>query len=406
MSSTRPGPRGFAAVISTGVGIGALWLLTQPAATSPTDPTLRAVEPIGVPDRRRFLVATGALATAGVVAGAVGRQLRQSRNVEGARAEVATRLDAAAPTIPSNVETFDGAADGITPLVTPNDDFYRIDTEPDRCRRSIPPAGRYGSEAWSISEVELSLDDLLAMDRIDEYVTLSCVSNEVGGDLVGNALWSACLSTMLLARAGPHADATQIVGRSVDGLTAGFPAEVARTTSGCMIAVAMNGEPLPVRHGFPARLVVPGLYGYVSATKWLTEIELTTWEDFDGYWIPRGWSKEGPIKTQSRIDVPRSGANLRAGRTPIAGVAWAPTREIERVEVRIDDGTVAGGDGFRERCPTTAWVQWLFEWNAPPGEHRIQVRATDGTGETQTDERTPPAPNGASGYHSVRVEVS
>ena len=404
MSSNATGSAWVAAVISTGVGIGALWLLTQPAATSPTDPTLRAVEPIGVPDRRRFLVATGALATAGVVAGAVGRQLRQNRNVEGARAEVATRLDAAAPTIPSNVETFDGAADGITPLVTPNGDFYRIDTS--LIAPQVDPAG------WTLriggmvdQEVELSLDRLLAMDRIDEYVTLSCVSNEVGGDLVGNALWSGVPLNDVLALAGPHADATQIVGRSVDGWTAGFPAEVARTTSGCMIAVAMNGEPLPVRHGFPARLVIPGLYGYVSATKWLTEIELTTWEGFDGYWIPRGWSKEGPIKTQSRIDVPRSGANLRAGRTPIAGVAWAPTREIEGVEVRIDEGQWQEAR-LSGALSDAAWVQWLFEWNAPPGEHRIQVRATDGTGETQTDERTPPAPNGASGYHSIRVEVS
>ena len=168
----------------------------------------------------------------------------------------------------------------------------------------------------------------------------------------------------------------------------------------------MNGEPLPVQHGFPARLVIPGLYGYVSATKWLTEIELTTWEAFDGYWIPRGWSKEGPIKTQSRIDVPRSGADLTAGRTPRSpGSRGRRPATIERVEVRVDDGALATRRGCRARCRAHAWVQWLYEWDATPGAHRLQVRATDGNGDTQTAERTPPAPNGASGYHSIRVEV-
>jgi hypothetical protein len=160
-----------------------------------------------------------------------------------------------------------------------------------------------------------------------------------------------------------------------------------------------------VRHGFPARLVIPGLYGYVSATKWLSEIELTTWDAFDGYWIPRGWSKEGPIKTQSRIDVPRSGANVSAGPTPVAGVAWAPTRTIERVEVRIGDDGEWHEARLSGALSGAAWVQWLYEWDAPPGSYRISVRATDGTGETQTEERTPPAPSGATGYHSIRVDV-
>jgi DMSO/TMAO reductase YedYZ molybdopterin-dependent catalytic subunit len=172
-----------------------------------------------------------------------------------------------------------------------------------------------------------------------------------------------------------------------------------------MVAIAMNGEPLPVEHGFPARLVVPGLYGYVSATKWLSEIELTTWDEFDGYWIPRGWSKEGPIKTQSRIDVPNHGAEVAAGRVAVAGVAWAPTRSIEAVEVRVDD------DDWRPARLSGAlsentWVQWVFEWDASPGSHELRVRATDGTGETQTAERTQPAPSGATGHHAVRVEVT
>jgi hypothetical protein len=255
------------------------------------------------------------------------------------------------------------------------------------------------------NELELGLDDLLAMDLVDEYVTLSCVSNEVGGDLVGNTWWTGVLLADVLDRAGVADTADQIVGRSVDGWTAGFPTEVAFDGRPAMVAVAMGGEPLPAEHGFPARLVVPGLYGYVSATKWLSEIELTTWDGFDGYWIPRGWAKDGPIKTQSRIDVPRRDATVAAGPTTIAGVAWAPTRSIDRVEVRVDD------ESWREarlsgELSDSSWVQWALDWDADPGSHRLQVRATDGTGETQTSELATPAPDGATGWHTVRVQVS
>ena len=166
----------------------------------------------------------------------------------------------------------------------------------------------------------------------------------------------------------------------------------------------MNGEPLPVVHGFPARLVIPGLYGYVSATKWLSEIRLTTWDGFDGYWIPRGWSKEGPIKTQSRIDVPRGGASLTAGRNAIAGVAWAPARGIERVEVQVDDGDWQEAR-LGDETTDLSWRQWVVEWDAPVGEHEIRVRATDGDGETQTSDYAPPAPDGATGWHDISVTV-
>jgi DMSO/TMAO reductase YedYZ molybdopterin-dependent catalytic subunit len=228
-------------------------------------------------------------------------------------------------------------------------------------------------------------------------VTLSCVSNEVGGGLVGNARWQGVLLADLLARAGVQSGATQVIGRSVDGFTAGFPTEVALDGRNAMVAVAMNGEPLPAAHGFPARLVIPGLYGYVSATKWLSAIELTSFDDVDGYWIPRGWAKEGPIKTQSRIDV--------VSPKVIAGVAWAPTRGIERVEVKIDD------EAWRDAtlaAPLSAdcWRQWFVPWNVPPGRHVIAVRATDGTGATQTAERTDVAPDGASGYHTIQVDVA
>ncbi len=273
--------------------------------------------------------------------GEIGRRLRAARDVEAARDRVATSLgEVAAPALPADVESFDRQVPGISPLVTPNDKFYRVDT------RILVP--QVEPDGWSLRitgmvrrEVELSFDDLLAMDRIDEYVTLSCVSNEVGGALVGNALVVRRPSRRPARPGGPRPAASQIVGRSVDGWTAGFPTDVATDGRPSMVAVAMNGEPLPVKHGFPARLIVPGLYGYVSATKWLSEIELTTWDAVDGYWIPRGWAKEGPIRTQSRIDVPRPGASVHAGPTPIAGVAWAPTRAIGRVEVRIDDGRLA-----------------------------------------------------------------
>ena len=287
-----------------------------------------------------------------------------------------------------------------------NKDFYRIDTA------LVVP--NVSPDSWSLKvsgmvdrPFEISFDELLALPQVEEAVTLSCVSNEVGGNLVGNALWQGVPLRALLDRAGVQPGASQVVGRSVDGFTAGFPTAALTGERTALVAVGMNGEPLPVLHGFPARLVVAGLYGYVSATKWLTEVRLTTLEDFDGYWIPRGWSKEGPIKTESRIDVPRSGVPLSTGTIPIAGVAWAPGpgRGIAKVEVQVDDepwraatlGPVLSGN---------TWCQWLLKWDATPGTHTLQVRATDGTGETQTEDQAPPDPDGATGWDSHRVKVS
>ena len=359
---------------------------------------------VAVRDRRSFLVALGALAVMGAAGGALGRRFQQGRSVRAARDRLAARLGGDPPVVPAGVRTFDGSVPGLSPMITSNDDFYRIDTA------FLVP--QVDPDGWSVRvtgmvgrEVDLTLDDLLAMDQHEEFVTLSCVSNEVGGDLVGTAQWSGVPLRDVLDRAGVVQGATQVVGRSVDGWTAGFPTEVAFDGRTALVAVTMNGEPLPVKHGFPARLVVPGLYGYVSATKWLAEIELTTWDGFDAYWVPRGWAKEGPIRTQSRIDVPRRGSTVPAGRTAVAGVAWAPTRLIERVEVRVDDG---GWHDARlsDALSDDTWVQWLYEWDATPGEHRLQVRATDGTGETQTPQRTAPAPSGATGHHTVSVTVT
>jgi hypothetical protein len=195
------------------------------------------------------------------------------------------------------------------------------------------------------------------------------------------------------------------VGRSVDGFTAGFPTKTALDGRSALVVIGMNGEPLPASHGFPARLVIAGLYGYVSATKWLREIQLTRLEDFDGYWISRGWAKEGPIKTQSRIDVPRQGASVASGPGVIAGVAWAPTRGIQRVEVRVD-----GGEWTEAQLGAIAsdntWVQWMRPWDATRGDHVISVRATDATGEVQTEQRSASDPDGATGHHQRKVTVS
>ena len=294
---------------------------------------------------------------------------------------------------------------GISPVVTPNRDFYRIDTA-----FSIP---RVDVEGWELkitglveSPYSLTYGELLDLATDEDYVTLCCVSNQVGGNLIGNAKWQGIPLADVLNRAGVKDEATQIVGRSVDGFTAGFPREVAFDGRPVLVAVGMNGEPLPFKHGFPARLVVSGLYGYVSATKWLQEIELATWDGFDGYWIPRGWSKEGPIKTQSRIDVPKKFSfDTAPGLQAIAGVAWAQNRGIIKVEVQVD-----GGDWKEAKLASPiskhTWVQWVSEWEATPGAHYIRVRATDSEGELQAKGPRNPAPNGAEGWHQVNFRVT
>ena len=303
------------------------------------------------------------------------------------------------------LDTLDDDVAGISSYVTPNDSFYRIDTAFGQVPQVDPTNWRLRFTGMVDNPYELSFDDIQAMDLSDHVITLSCVSNRVGGNLVGNAVWTGVPLSVLLDRAGVQPGADQVVGRSVDDWTAGFPTPLVYDGRNAVLAIGMNGEFLPTNHGFPARLVVAGLYGYVSAVKWIDEIHLTTWDGFDGYWVPRGWSKEGPMKTQSRIDVPDAGRGLVAGETtPIAGIAWAPTRGIERVEVNIDnEGWLPCQLG--EALGDESWVQWHREWTPSEGRHRIQVRATDGDGITQSGEPVDPAPNGAEGWHTITVTV-
>jgi DMSO/TMAO reductase YedYZ molybdopterin-dependent catalytic subunit len=336
-----------------------------------------------------------------MILGSVGRALLQgAHSVEPAPASLPEASLSPAP-LPTAASL---PVAGITPIVMSNDRFYRIDTA------LVVP--RVDVATWSVTvkgmvdhEVTLTYDQLVAMPLFEQYVTIACVSNVVGGDLVGNALWRGVHLRDVLAMAGVHPNATQIVGRSVDGFTVGFPTEWAMDPQrDPMIALGMNGAPLPVEHGYPARLIVPGLYGYVSATKWLAEIELTTLEAFDAYWVPLGWAKEAPILTQSRIDVPHDGEHLSVGPVAVAGVAWAPDRGVSKVEVRIDDGDWQPAT-LSAAISKATWVQWRYGWDATPGDHMIEVRATDGTGAVQTADRTPPPPDGARGHHTIQVRV-
>jgi len=389
----------IAGVLAILAGITTMQVLLRVAATGSA--LIRTSDTPVTPhaSRRTFFGWAGGAGVFAVAAAYGGRQLAGRSAAEAARAKVSLPTVQPGPEIRVSGNTLDG----LTPYLTPNDRFYRIDTA--LIRPQIEPTD------WSLGvtglvehPISISYEQLLAMPMVEEVVTLSCVSNEVGGDLVGNARWQGVPLDHLLALARPRPEAGQIVGISTDGWTGGFPTSIVDGSRPVLVAVGMNGEPLPIDHGFPARLVVAGLYGYVSATKWLTEIRLTTWGDFDGYWIDKGWSKEGPIKTQSRIDLPRATQTIAAGPTKIAGVAWAPTRGIARVEVQVDDGQWTAA-GLRDVASDNTWRQWVLDWEATPGDHVIRARATDGEGAVQVDSYSPPEPNGATGYPTRRVRV-
>lgn len=348
--------------------------------------------------RRRFLASLGLLSAVAVAGGLAGRRFERRFSAAGSRESVAlAQGNAGPPAIPAGAQ-----AENAAPFFTPNADFYRIDTA-----LTVP---QIAAEDWTLkitgmvdNPIELTYDELLAKGLVESDITLTCVSLLVGGDLVGTARWQGIRLDTLLEEAGIADGADQIVGRSIDGYTCGFPV-AALDGRDALIAVAMNGEPLPLEHGFPARLIVPGIYGYASATKWLTEIELTTFDSFDSYWVPRGYASMAPIKMQTRIDAPRGLDRIPAGPFAIGGVAWAQPIGIEQVEIKIDDGEWTPADMAAEVSGST-WRQWTYLWDATPGRHTVAARAIDNEGAIQTMDRTEPLPDGATGHHSVVVLV-
>ncbi|TCM47105.1 molybdopterin-dependent oxidoreductase [Kribbella sp. VKM Ac-2568] len=358
-----------------------------------------AEAPVGF-DRRRFLATTMALGVAGVGGLAVSRVLPEG-------VSEATRRGIRIPTPASRAQAVPAGVmseiPGVSRFVTSNPSFYRVDT-----LLTVP---KVDPRNWELRihglvdrELRLNFADLLGRRLIERDITLTCVSNEVGGPYVGNARWIGVPIAEILREAGVRDGADAVKSTSVDGLTIGTPLKALTDGRDAIFAVGMNGEPLPFEHGFPVRMVVPGLYGYVSATKWIVDFEVTKFSDFSAYWTDRGWSVEAPIKTSSRIDVPKGFARIKAGPAVAAGVAWAQHRGIAKVEVQVDDGdwqpaTLAAEDTI------DTWRQWTFRWNATPGNHRLTVRATDGDGQVQTTDRAAPRPNGSSGLHNTVVMV-
>lgn len=289
-------------------------------------------------------------------------------------------------------------------FVTPNQDFYRIDTA-----LSVP---QIDPNQWSLrvhgmveNEFTIGFDELLGEELVETYLTLTCVSNPVGGDLVGNAKWLGYPLRKVLERAVPQAGADMVLSTSHDGFSASTPLQALTDDRMALLAIGMNGEPLPFDHGFPVRMVVPGLYGYVSATKWVIDLEVTRFEDKAAYWTTRGWSERGPIKMSSRIDTPRPFAEVPAGEVVLGGTAWAQTRGISRVQVQIDDGPWEDAQLAAEASLDT-WRQWRFVWkDAAPGMHAASVRAYDAQGKMQTREKANPVPNGASGWQRLQFTV-
>ncbi|MFB6610996.1 molybdopterin-dependent oxidoreductase [Agromyces sp. NPDC056379] len=353
-------------------------------------------------DRRRFLGWAGGAVALGALAALGGYALQAgARAVTAVRDAIRLPAPATTATVPAGAEL---GIDGLAPIVTPNAEFYRIDTA--LAVPAIDPAD------WSLRihglvdrEVTLTWDELLALPLEESITTLACVSNEVGGGLIGNAVWLGYPIRELLARAGPSADADMVLSRSIDGFTASTPLEVLQDDRNAILAVGMNGEPLPTEHGFPVRMVVPGLYGYVSATKWVVDLEVTRFDAASAYWTDRGWGERGPIKISSRIDVPRQGQSVSPDSAVLAGVAWHQHVGIAGVEVQIDDGDWQAAE-LATAISDDTWVQWKYEWpDASPGSHAVRVRALGADGEVQTAKRQGVVPDGATGLDEVTVEV-
>ncbi|SDC33770.1 molybdopterin-dependent oxidoreductase [Actinokineospora iranica] len=375
------------------------WLHTRaPRLTAEPDAQVRPVDwPVPGLGRRRFLVTSTAAAAGAGAAAVAGTVIGGGADVAASRGAIRLRPGTPAPPIPAGA---DFVGDGTPAFITPNAEFYRVDTA-----LSVP---RLPARDWRLRvhgmvdrELVLTYDDLLSKPLVEKTISLCCVSNEVGGPYISTADFIGVSLPDILAEAGIRPGADQLATGSVDGWTCGTPVEdIMRPGSGALLAIGMNGEPLPIEHGFPVRMVVPGLYGYVSATKWLVDAELTTFADFDAYWVKRDWARRAPIKTMSRVDRPRAFEQVPAGRFVAAGVAWAQRRGIDRVEVRLDGGPWRPATLSTEVNIDT-WRMWRAEFDLAAGQHTLEVRATDRTGHTQTSDRAEPIPDGASGWHTI-----
>ena len=399
---SAPGHAAVSAAIFTGTALVTLRWLTH-TIPLPHNHAQTLSASAWHPSRRRFITRSALVTLVAAFVGIGGRGL-----IERTRSFSSQRDDAVLPPprmtakTPSQLTTT--SLSDMPPIVTPLTDFYRIDTAV-----AIP---RINTDDWKLRITGLvdrahsiTYKDLLQMATEEVHITLCCVSNEIGGHLIGNAKWQGVPLADVLNHAGVQKEAAQVVGRSTDNFSAGFPIDAAFDGRPALIAVGMNGEPLPLKHGFPARLIVSGLYGYVSATKWLNEIQLTTWEGYDGYWIPRGWSKMGSVKTHSRIDVPKPiPTSVSPGNQFIAGLAWAQNRGITKVEVKVDDDDWQQAQ-LLDPISKHTWVQWILKWEANAGLHSIAVRATDRNGDLQPEGPQRPPPDGAEGWHRINVRV-
>ncbi|MDN5876872.1 MAG: molybdopterin-dependent oxidoreductase [Brevibacterium sp.] len=359
--------------------------------------------PATSPSRRRFFVITGIIGAAGATAAAAGQTVASLTLDAGAAvAKLVLPTPAKkAPPIPADAHP---DVEGLAPFLTDPKDFYRIDTA------LAPPV--IDPQEWSLrihgmveSEVTLTMDDLLDLPLDEHHITLTCVSNPVGGDLVGNATWLGYPVRELLRRAKPHPDADMVLSHSFDGFTASTPIEALTDDRDSLLAVGMNGSPLPPEHGFPARLVVPGLYGFVSATKWVTELEVTRFDEKTAYWTDRGWDAKAPILVASRVEVPTPLAKVPAGDLVVGGTAWAQQSGIERVDVKLDDGEWTPAE-LGDEVNIDTWRQWKTGFSdVDAGLHTVTVRAIDQDGNVQTPERRKSIPNSATGHHHIQFSV-
>jgi len=326
--------------------------------------------------------------------------------VAGAGYELSRVLPGTSTAVNSNLSTEPLVVDSLLPaFITPTEEFYRIDTAFDLIPVIDPNKWALRIHGMVDKEITLTMADLAAMPQVEHVITLGCISNEVGGDLIGTAKWGGVLLADVLRMSGVHADAQQLVSRSQDGWTCGSPVNALMDGRPAMLVTSMNGAPLSAKHGFPVRMVVPGLFGYVSATKWLTEMELTTWDAFDAYWVERGWAKQGPMLSSSRIDVPRENSSIKNKvATRVGGFAWAPRSGVRAVQVRVDGGE--WNDAVIGQHDTgDVWAEWSFDWIPTTGQHQLEVRCIDGDGVAQDEIIRPVEPSGATGLHSVSVQV-